>query len=405
MSKVTRGDGAAAGITALAAKAEHELPDLIEHVTAEIRRDMAFYRSDAPVSEDLLRQSVTAHLTAALHVLITSEPADLEQARNTGEQRALQGAPLPEVLRAFRIGFGALWELLSERAEAQGVDTLRAMVSAASVIWTLSDEYAESITTAYREASARQMLRQQQQRSTLVEALLSGAMTDQGSLWEIAGMLQIPVDGTFMIVAAQSPALGRAALPEIESALLAGRFASAWRLFPDLQVGIVSLGDHADESTRVAAVEVLRQRMTTRIGLSPTFRGLHGTPRGLRLARTALASIPEGSVTLASFDQSPLASLVASSPEEADQLLANVLGPLLDLAPEERELLLTTLRTWLDNQGSTKATADRMYCHPNTLRFRLRRIQDLLGRTLHDPLVLADLVTALRVLDIRPAGS
>ena len=404
MSSITRPDRVTVGVAALAADAQHELPQLIDRVTAEIRRDMAFYRSDVLVSEALLRQSVTAHLTTALHVLVTSEPADLEQARHTGEQRALQGAPLPEVLRAFRIGFGALWNLLSERAEAQGVETLRAMVAVASDIWTLSDAYSEAITTSYREASARQLLRQQQQRSTLVEALLSGAMTDQGSLWEIAGMLQIPVDGTFMIAAAQSPALGRAALPDIESALLARRFASAWRLFPDLQVGIVSLGDHAQDSDRAAAVEVLRQRMTTRIGLSPTFRGLNGTPRGLRLAKAVLASIPAGMVTIASFDQSPLASLVASSPEEADQLLCQVLGPLLELPAEERELLLTTLRTWLDNQGSTKATADRLYCHPNTLRYRLRRVHDLLGRSLTDPLVLADLVTALRVLDIRPAG-
>ncbi|MBA3338684.1 MAG: helix-turn-helix domain-containing protein [Geodermatophilaceae bacterium] len=403
MSRTTRSDRVSDEVAELAAQAERELPELIARVTAEIRRDMAFYRSDMLMTEELLHESVTAHLTAALHVLVTSEPPDLERARSTGEQRALQGAPLPEVLRAFRIGFGALWNLLSERAEAEGVETLRAMVCVASVIWTLSDDYSEAITTSYREASAHQMLRQQQQRSTLVEALLSGAMTDQGSLWEIAGMLQIPVNGRFMIVAAQSPALGRAALPDIEPALLAQRFASAWRLFPDLQVGIVSLGDNADESDRAAAIAVLRQKMTTRIGLSPSFRGLNGTPRGLRLAKTVLASIPDGSVSIASFDQSPLASLVASSPEESDQLLANVLGPLLELPAEERELLLSTLRTWLDNQGSTKTTADRMYCHPNTLRYRLRRVQDLLGRTLTDPLVLADLVTALRVLDIRPA--
>lgn len=41
--------------------------------------------------------------------------------------------------------------------------------------------------------------------------------------------------------------------------------------------------------------------------------------------------------------------------------------------------LLPTLRAFLDNDGSVTATAQEMYLHPNSLRHRLRRIEELTG--------------------------
>lgn len=35
-----------------------------------------------------------------------------------------------------------------------------------------------------------------------------------------------------------------------------------------------------------------------------------------------------------------------------------------------------------------------MYCHPNTARYRLRRVEDLTGRSLHNPHALAGLSVA-----------
>lgn len=201
------------------------------------------------------------------------------------------------------------------------------------------------------------------------------------------------------MVAAQTPGPGRPELPEIEPALLNRRFASAWRLFPDLQVGVVSLGSAA---ARDEVAEVLAGLSTDRVGVSATFVGLEGAPRGLRLARAALSSIPSGEARVASFDTSPLAGLVASAPTESGQLVSQVLGGLLDLPAGDRDTLLLTLRTWFDAEGATKATADRLFCHPNTVRHRLRRIESELGRSLTNPADLADLMTALRALDIFP---
>ena len=56
-----------------------------------------------------------------------------------------------------------------------------------------------------------------------------------------------------------------------------------------------------------------------------------------------------------------------------------LLGPLLQ---PEHQALLDTLICYLDHNGNAKATAQAMFLHPNTLHYRLRKIQSLLHRDL-----------------------
>ena len=66
---------------------------------------------------------------------------------------------------------------------------------------------------------------------------------------------------------------------------------SAWRLLPDLQVGVVHL---RQDATYGVLVEVLRKIATARVGLSPAFASLAETGEGLRLARLARLVIAGG---------------------------------------------------------------------------------------------------------------
>jgi DNA-binding PucR family transcriptional regulator len=72
-----------------------------------------------------------------------------------------------------------------------------------------------------------------------------------------------------------------------------------------------------------------------------------------------------------------------------------VLKPVLDLPGLERTRLLHTLESWFSAGGSATATAERLYVHPNTVRYRLRRVEELTGRSLSDPRAVADLGAAL----------
>ncbi|WP_327011743.1 helix-turn-helix domain-containing protein [Dactylosporangium sp. NBC_01737] len=43
------------------------------------------------------------------------------------------------------------------------------------------------------------------------------------------------------------------------------------------------------------------------------------------------------------------------------------------------------MRAWLDAFGDTVAAAAAMYVHPNTFRYRLRRVTEVGPLDLHDP--------------------
>jgi DNA-binding PucR family transcriptional regulator len=68
-----------------------------------------------------------------------------------------------------------------------------------------------------------------------------------------------------------------------------------------------------------------------------------------------------------------------------------------DLPDEERETLFETFREWQDNDASVGGAAERLFCHPNTVRHRLRRIEKRTGRSLSRPRDVAELCLAFEV--------
>ncbi|MCV0376447.1 MAG: helix-turn-helix domain-containing protein [Microbacterium sp.] len=63
-------------------------------------------------------------------------------------------------------------------------------------------------------------------------------------------------------------------------------------------------------------------------------------------------------------------------------------GPVAQLLAQDREKgthLVETLRAWLDAFGDVAVAAARVYTHPNTFRYRLRRLSEISGLDLTDP--------------------
>ncbi|WP_410672548.1 PucR family transcriptional regulator [Amycolatopsis sp. cmx-4-68] len=397
-----RADGPPPAVATLAAEVERKLPELVESTVRQIRAEMPVYRDARFVSHAELRNSVRANLDHVMRTLRGAGAPDLSQASATGRARALQGAPLPELLRAYRIGLTEVWHRFVELTARGEQQDLAALVAATAAIWALIDDLAEALTTSYRDTTAEVLVAHQNRRSALVEALFAGGAATEGTLWDIARVLDLSLDGTFVVVAAETPRLGQEPLPQVEARLRALHHASAWRLTPDLQVGVVSL---RDPEAAEAIVELVREHPVGRVGISPVFTGLGNTARALHLARVALSSTAPGTPGLVQFTESPLAGLVASAPEASVQLAHHVLQPVLDLPGDDRNVLLLTLRAWFDCQGSTKLTSERMFCHPNTIRHRLKRISEELGRSLTNPADIAELGAALRALNLFPEAT
>ncbi|MEV4262730.1 helix-turn-helix domain-containing protein [Kribbella sp. NPDC049584] len=369
--------------------------ELVEAMAARIETEIEFYRTGGLVPADALRASCGANVEFMLESL-TGTGSDPVSARETGRLRAEQGAPLADVMAAYRVGTRYLWDVVLAEAAATRI-TDQVLVLASSRLWQMQSSYTEAMTDAYRDVQSRRLLAQDQQRSALVEALLEGRMPGGGTVWEAAELLRLPYKGPFVVVAAAVPEVGRQALPAAEELLRSVGLASAWRLLPDLQLGVVSV-----PPGRLAVLaDFLIRSATGRVGVSPPYDELDATGQAARFARVALAgSTADSAVTL--FDESPLTMAAVAAPDVMRYFVRNVLGGLDDLAPDDREVLLDTLAAWSTHNGSATETGEFLYCHPNTVRHRLRRIEERTGRSLNDPRSVAELLLALEAA--RTAG-
>ncbi|ORA32113.1 PucR family transcriptional regulator [Mycobacterium aquaticum] len=362
-----------------------------------IRRDVAFYASNRSLVDDAeLQRSCRAQMVYVFDALTADngpELADVSAAEDTGVRRALAGVPLATVMSAYRVGFRFMWE--TSLAQARDLDiSPEAILATTSQIMLAQDSFTQAMTGAYRQQLTQQMLGKEEERSALVEAILQGRITDTQNLWDAADILRLPTSGPYVVVAAQVPGIGRTGLPEIANKLDTRDIRSAWRLLPDLQVGIVHLRRPA---TQGELLEILRSAASDRVGVSPPFDDLTVTGEALRFARLAIAGRPTDDQLVQVFDGSPLAVAAVAAPEVMQRIGHDVLGGFDDLPAEERQILVDTFQAWLDAGGSANETAAKIYVHPNTVRHRLHRIEERTGRSLSRPRDIAELCLAFEV--------
>src|SRR3984957_1234120 len=277
-------------------------------------REIDAYRDGTVVTKDQVAESCVANVTFIFDSLAGNADVDVSPAEHTGTARALSGGPLPAVMTAYRIGFRFMWEetIAAARAAANPTDSI---LDATARVFLAQDTFTQAMSAAYRQQLTAQILEREEERSALVEALLSHRITDSQSLWEAADLLRLPTSGPYAVVAAELPAIGKLGLPTIENRLAVRDIRSAWRLLPDLQVGIVALRGHAAPAALAALVEVLDHAATARVGISPPFDELAETSDALRFARLAVTGKPLADSLVTVFDETPLAVAAVSAPE------------------------------------------------------------------------------------------
>ncbi|WP_329558025.1 helix-turn-helix domain-containing protein [Streptomyces uncialis] len=113
-------------------------------------------------------------------------------------------------------------------------------------------------------------------------------------------------------------------------------------------------------------------------GLSPEFDRLDRAGLALRLAEQPLRTLPAGRGEAAAFDDRLTGILRVGRPDTAERIVAVHLGP-VPATGAEREVLLGTLRVWLDNGCPAARAAEALYCHRSTVLNRIARICELTG--------------------------
>jgi len=154
-----------------------------------------------------------------------------------------------------------------------------------------------------------------------------------------------------------------------------------------------------DGPGRAAAVD--RALCGCHAAIGPTVP-LAQAARSLRWARQAFALSRHGILGSGPVrcDEHVSTLLLLADTDLARALVRSRLAPLGRLRPGQQELVARTMLAWLELGTSTVDVARHMHVHPQTVRYRLRRVQELFGDELRDPQRRFELVLALRVREL-----
>ncbi len=350
-------------------------------------RDAELYERIGPEFRADVRASTRLHIRRGLRILAARpDPGDRESAvdlwRDTGRRRARQDVPLELVLNAYTLGARVLWEALVARAQVDGVVQVGdpVLLSAARTVWANLDVQNGVLIDAYRRESARMHRQDLQRQQGVLDALLEGRGADPEYAAEARGALHIGAEDAVACVVSLDVGDGDT-LGAVEDRLDRVGIPARWHVRSGVLYGLLS-GDLPDEA---GLVELVAGHATGRTGIAVSGDGLAGFATAFQLAHRAAETVPRGERRVVSVSQRLPEVLLAGSPQVTPLLVAQTLGPVLALPEPQAQTLLDTLAALLRHDGSPTHAATDLYCHRNTVIYRLKQLEELTGRSLSDP--------------------
>ena len=391
-------DRSSAAVVRSAADVSSSLTPRTAEISADVYglivREIAQLRGDKRVLA-LLEASVGENVATVLHIIqhgielknVRAPAAAEEYARRLAQR----GVPASALLRAYRIGAARFQDWCLEEL-GRGTDNA-AVVSAAAlriaaVTSAYIDKVSEELLCAYEAEKEGWLRNLGVARAARVQALLRGERADVASSEAILGyrLRQYHVG---VVCWTDKSAPGGGALGGLEQATaemarqggLEGKpiflpqdECSAWAWLP--------LGARDAFPCRAGSASAAKAGSGIRFALGLAGSGVSGFRRtheqALGAHAVALAAGEFGQPTTTFADVAPLA-LMSGSAELTRAWVIETLGPLAD-DDGHHAMLRDTLRVFLRENGSFVATAERLTLHKNTVRYRIGKAEESLGR-------------------------
>ena len=359
------------------------IADDIAFTLLEKERD--FYDAAGPEMRAEIRSSTREHIRRGIRTM--AGLADAEQKaihiwRETGRRRARQGVPMEHVLNAYSLGTRVLWEALLEQRNdpGLGIDD-HVLLIAGQRIWSALDVQNATLVESYRRESARLQRRDLQRQQRLLDGLVEGRGADPAFAAEAREVFGIGPDEPVACVVAHVDGSLEGPLRAPEDRLERAGAASFWHVRGGAHFGLVPSG-----TVDVAAlVELLAPAATGRVGVAPTTDGVAGFATAYQLAARAADTLPRGCAQVVSVTDRLPEVLLGGSPAVTSMLVSQTLAPVLAQPAGHAEILLQTLEALLAHDGSPTHAAEQLFCHRNTVIYRMKQLEALTGRSLQDP--------------------
>ena len=380
------------GGPAVSAALKPAVPRLVDEMIDAIRAEIPAY--DRPLQGDFgqrVRGSTTASVDRFL-ALIAGEERDARGRSDMyvelGRNEVRSGRPIDTLLGAYRIGARVMWRGFAAEGQAAGVEP-NALYRLAEALFAYVDELSHESADGYAEALAQRHGARERERERLLEVLMRKPPADPVVVHAQAARAEWKVADQVAPVA--TPA-ARMPARQLEHRLPDGSMAAT------LEGMTVALVPDLDTPGRTAELD----------------RALEGAPaaRGAQVSTLEAAEEVERAVLAVALQQAGvlpaeglldtgdhlLALILHRDPSRARSLADRALTPLDALSPGTRDKLTETLACWLDHACNTGDTARALHVHMQTLRYRLRQLEEVFGEErLHDGEQRLELQLALKV--------
>ncbi len=372
---------------------EPELPAITSDLFEAIAQEVPEY---ARPLEGSFGRGLRVGVTEALRqfVALVRDPdsgrgqgRDVYVALGRGELR--QGRSLDSLLSAYRVGARVAWRRLGDAGVKAGLEPEVLNLLAESIFAYIDGLSAES-AEGYADARSALEGERERQRTRLLTALTQDPASED-AIRSAAADAGWKLPRTAALLACPAAQVGRLA-PRLPSGSLTSTIGEA---------GCAVVPDPATPARRR---EIERAASGLRLVVGPAGPPLELAP-GWALAIRLLESMPAGRDGSgdgpAWVEDNLLGLLLEGGGDVLERIGERRLAPFEELTPRSRRRMEETLLSWLRQLGGVAAIAEQLHVHPQTVRYRLGKLRELLGDDLDDPEARFELEAALRA---RAAG-
>jgi DNA-binding PucR family transcriptional regulator len=379
-------------VSATAAAVGSRLGQVTEDLVDLMIREIVPLRDDERVVR-LLYASVEENVATLLHTfehgmdptIVEAPAAALAYARLLAQREV----PIVALVRAYRIGQARFlhWcfeELMNEGAPdpAVGEATRRMM----ELSFTYIDRVSEQVIETYQQERERWARNRSTVRMAQVQVLLTAPVVDVDAMESALGY-RLRRDHLGLVVWFREPSSSPTELEQTIDALSRRAGAAAAPLFVlvDESSAWVWLALSSEDGAAQAIFEdaVADTQPAVCVSFGDPGHGVEGCRRtheqALRAQAVALAAGPAGPRVTAFADIRPIA-LMSSDLDATRSWVQETLGGLA-IDDEAHARLRETLRVFLSAGGSYTTAAARLALHKNSVRYRVQKAEEMLGRS------------------------
>ncbi|MGW4304076.1 PucR family transcriptional regulator [Streptomyces sp. NPDC004376] len=389
---------------------EADLPALTEEMTTWFTEVIPEFQHDETV-RGLMVASTSSNLVAIVDLLRHSIPVEQISVPTAAAEYARRFAQhslsLEALLRAYRLGENRFttWGITAlDRLDGVPTGLALAAVAELSVrINSYIDQVIEGLIAIYETerrlwnsrigAARAAQIRLVLQSENLSEAEVCHLLGIPMTCWHTAAVVWLPAEGPN--TAGSLDAAARL-MQEVSGSgtpltlLNDERTMWIWTQHPAprrldldrLREGVLGLGT----DVRVALG-----------GQAPGLDGFRGSLREAMRAKAVAETGQNGSPVVLAFDDIAVAALLTENADDLERWVTRVLGALVTDAPGNGQLR-DTVMAYLKSGGSYTQAAARLHLHKNTVHYRIRKAEELLGRPLTEDRLDVEVALLARAL-------